>query len=36
VGLTVISGTFHFGGMPQDMAMKNIRLFADKVLPEFK
>jgi hypothetical protein len=36
VGLTTISGTFYFGGMPQEMAMKNIRLFADKVLPEFK
>jgi len=36
VGLTAISGTFHFGGMPHEMAMKNIRLFADKVLPKFK
>jgi len=36
VGLTTISGTFHFGGMPQEMALKNIRLFADKVMPEFK
>jgi alkanesulfonate monooxygenase SsuD/methylene tetrahydromethanopterin reductase-like flavin-dependent oxidoreductase (luciferase family) len=36
VGLTTISGTFYFGGMPQEMAMKNIRLFAEKVLPEFK
>jgi len=36
VGLTTISGTFYFGGMPQEMAMKNIRLFADKVLPEFR
>jgi len=36
VGLTTISGTFYFGGMPQEMAMKNIRLFADKVLPKFK
>jgi hypothetical protein len=30
VGLTTISGTFYFGGMPHDMAMKNIRLFADR------
>jgi alkanesulfonate monooxygenase SsuD/methylene tetrahydromethanopterin reductase-like flavin-dependent oxidoreductase (luciferase family) len=36
VGLTAISGTFYFGGMPQDMALKNIRLFAEKVLPKFK
>ena len=35
-GLTTISGTFHFGGMPQELAMKNIRLFAEKVMPEFK
>jgi natural product biosynthesis luciferase-like monooxygenase protein len=36
VGLTTISGTFHFGGMPQEMAMKNIRLFAERVMPELK
>ena len=36
VGLTTISGTFYFGGMPQEMAMKNIRLFAEKVMPEFR
>ena len=36
VGLTTISGTFHFGGMPQEMALRNIRLFADKVMPNFK
>jgi alkanesulfonate monooxygenase SsuD/methylene tetrahydromethanopterin reductase-like flavin-dependent oxidoreductase (luciferase family) len=36
IGLTTISGTFYFGGMPQELAMKNIRLFADKVMPEFK
>jgi alkanesulfonate monooxygenase SsuD/methylene tetrahydromethanopterin reductase-like flavin-dependent oxidoreductase (luciferase family) len=35
-GLTAISGTFHFGGMPQEMAMKNIRLFAERVMPQFK
>jgi alkanesulfonate monooxygenase SsuD/methylene tetrahydromethanopterin reductase-like flavin-dependent oxidoreductase (luciferase family) len=34
VGLTTISGTFHFGGMPHAMALKNIRLFADKVMPK--
>jgi alkanesulfonate monooxygenase SsuD/methylene tetrahydromethanopterin reductase-like flavin-dependent oxidoreductase (luciferase family) len=36
IGLTTISGTFHFGGMPHEMALKNIRLFADKVLPKFR
>jgi len=33
VGLTTLSGTFHFGGMPQELALKNIRLFAEKVMP---
>jgi alkanesulfonate monooxygenase SsuD/methylene tetrahydromethanopterin reductase-like flavin-dependent oxidoreductase (luciferase family) len=33
VGLTTLSGTFHFGGMPQEMALKNIRLFAEQVMP---
>jgi alkanesulfonate monooxygenase SsuD/methylene tetrahydromethanopterin reductase-like flavin-dependent oxidoreductase (luciferase family) len=36
VGLTTISGTFHFGGMPQEMAMNNIRLFAERVMPNLK
>jgi alkanesulfonate monooxygenase SsuD/methylene tetrahydromethanopterin reductase-like flavin-dependent oxidoreductase (luciferase family) len=36
VGLTTISGTFHFGGMPHEMALKNIRLFAERVMPEFR
>jgi len=36
VGLTTISGTFHFGGMPQEMALRNIRLFAERVMPEFQ
>jgi hypothetical protein len=31
-----LPGTFDFGGMPHQMAMKNIRLFAGKVLPKFK
>ena len=35
-GLTTISGTFHFGGMPQEMALKSIRLFAEKVIPQFR
>ncbi|HEV8341917.1 MAG TPA: LLM class flavin-dependent oxidoreductase [Candidatus Binatia bacterium] len=36
VGLTALSGTFHFGGMPQELALKNIRLFAERVLPAFR
>jgi alkanesulfonate monooxygenase SsuD/methylene tetrahydromethanopterin reductase-like flavin-dependent oxidoreductase (luciferase family) len=36
VGLTTISLTFHFGGMPQEMALKNIRLFAEKVMPKLQ
>lgn len=34
-GLTMITGTFHFGGMPQELALKNIRMFAEKVMPAF-
>jgi alkanesulfonate monooxygenase SsuD/methylene tetrahydromethanopterin reductase-like flavin-dependent oxidoreductase (luciferase family) len=36
VGLTTLSGTFHFGGMPQEMALKNIRLFAERVMPNLQ
>ncbi len=36
VGLTTMSGTFHFGGMPQELALKNIRMFAERVMPAFK
>ncbi len=32
-GLTMFSGTFHFGGLPQELALKNIRLFAERVMP---
>jgi len=32
-GITTFSGTFHFGGMPQELALKNIRLFAERVMP---
>jgi natural product biosynthesis luciferase-like monooxygenase protein len=35
LGLTVISGTFYFGGMPQEMALRNIRRFAEEVMPAF-
>jgi len=35
LGLTIVSGTFYFGGMPQKMALRNIRLFAEEVMPAF-
>ena len=35
LGLTVVSGTFYFGGMPQEMALRNIRLFAEEVMAAF-
>ncbi|MGH7774055.1 MAG: LLM class flavin-dependent oxidoreductase [Candidatus Binatia bacterium] len=35
VGLTTLSGTLYFGGMPQELALKNIRLFAERVMPAF-
>lgn len=35
-GITTFSGTFHFGGMPQEMALKNMRLFAERVIPALR
>ncbi|HEY7066078.1 MAG TPA: LLM class flavin-dependent oxidoreductase [Chloroflexota bacterium] len=35
-GLTTISGTVYFGGMPQEMALENIRRFAAEVMPVFR
>jgi alkanesulfonate monooxygenase SsuD/methylene tetrahydromethanopterin reductase-like flavin-dependent oxidoreductase (luciferase family) len=35
LGFTTISGTIFFGGMPQELALKNIRLFAERVIPAF-
>ena len=35
-GITIFSGTFHFGGLPQELALKNIRLFAERVMPALK
>ncbi len=32
-GITTFSGTFHFGGMPQELALKNLHLFTDRVMP---
>lgn len=36
VGLDYLTGTFYFGGMPQELAIKNIRLFAERVMPAFR
>ena len=35
-GITTFSGTFHFGGMPQEMALTNLHLFAERVMPALK
>ena len=35
-GITTFSGTFHFGGMPQELALKNMRLFAERVMPALR
>jgi alkanesulfonate monooxygenase SsuD/methylene tetrahydromethanopterin reductase-like flavin-dependent oxidoreductase (luciferase family) len=35
-GVTSFSGTFHFGGMPQELALRNMRLFAERVMPAIK
>src|SRR5262249_47537061 len=35
LGLTVVSRTFYFRGMPQEMALRNIRRFATEVMPAF-
>ena len=35
LGMTVASCSFHFGGMPQEMALANIRRFAAEVMPLF-
>jgi len=35
-GITTFSGTFDFGGMPKEMALKNIRLFAERVMPALR
>jgi natural product biosynthesis luciferase-like monooxygenase protein len=35
LGLTVVSGTFYFGGMPHELALRNIRRFAAEVMPAF-
>jgi hypothetical protein len=36
VGLTTISATIHYGGMPHETALANLRLFADRVIPAFR
>lgn len=35
LGLTCISGTVHFGGMPHDLALQNIARFASEVMTAF-
>jgi alkanesulfonate monooxygenase SsuD/methylene tetrahydromethanopterin reductase-like flavin-dependent oxidoreductase (luciferase family) len=35
LGLTCLSGTVHFGGMPHELALQNINLFASEVMPAF-
>jgi natural product biosynthesis luciferase-like monooxygenase protein len=35
LGLTTLSGTFHFGGMPHELALRSLRLFAERVMPAF-
>jgi alkanesulfonate monooxygenase SsuD/methylene tetrahydromethanopterin reductase-like flavin-dependent oxidoreductase (luciferase family) len=32
----IFVGLFHFGSMPHDLAVKNIRMFAEKVLPALR
>jgi alkanesulfonate monooxygenase SsuD/methylene tetrahydromethanopterin reductase-like flavin-dependent oxidoreductase (luciferase family) len=36
LGAGVIMGLFQFGSLPHDLAQKNIRLFAEHVLPALK
>jgi alkanesulfonate monooxygenase SsuD/methylene tetrahydromethanopterin reductase-like flavin-dependent oxidoreductase (luciferase family) len=36
LGAGVLMGLFQFGSMPHHLAQKNIRLFADTVLPALK
>ena len=36
IGNAGLLATFSFGGMPYDVAEGNLRLFAEKVLPELK
>lgn len=36
LGITQIGGTFHFGGMAQDVAMRSIERFAREVAPRFQ
>jgi alkanesulfonate monooxygenase SsuD/methylene tetrahydromethanopterin reductase-like flavin-dependent oxidoreductase (luciferase family) len=36
LGMSIASCSFHFGGMPQEMALANIRRFAAEVMPKFQ
>jgi hypothetical protein len=31
-GIATFSGTFHFGAPPQELALKSLRLFAERVM----
>ena len=35
-GLTAVSGTFYFGGLPQEIVLWNIRRLAEEVMPAFE
>jgi hypothetical protein len=35
-GLTSVSGTFYFGGLPQEIVLWNIRRLAEEVMPAFE
>lgn len=32
-GLTTVTGVFHFGGMPHELALSSMRLFGERVIP---
>jgi alkanesulfonate monooxygenase SsuD/methylene tetrahydromethanopterin reductase-like flavin-dependent oxidoreductase (luciferase family) len=36
LGVGVLVGLFQFGSLPHDLAVKNIRLFGERVLPELR
>lgn len=36
LGFGTIMGFFHFGSMPHHLAVKNLRLFAEEVLPHVR
>jgi alkanesulfonate monooxygenase SsuD/methylene tetrahydromethanopterin reductase-like flavin-dependent oxidoreductase (luciferase family) len=36
IGMTALSATIHFGGMPHDLALANLRTFGERILPAFE